>query len=118
RQRRYVDTAGAPLAAEFVQQSITEALHDPEGARLADGSVDVVHSAGVIGHHLDEAAVGALAREVARVLRPDGIAILDAGPRIPPRKLRRIVLEHGFEEVARHRVTPLGSRATLAFRRR
>src|SRR5262252_7656877 len=67
-RRTYCDIVGGPLKASFINQSIALPLHDPEGHRLEPCSVGFVHAAGVVGHHLTEADVAAMAAEIARVL--------------------------------------------------
>jgi SAM-dependent methyltransferase len=117
KRRDYRDASGAPMAVRFVCQSITEPLCDPDGAPLPRGSVDLAHSSGVVGHHLTESDVHALADELDRVVHEQGLVLLDAGPRMPAGRLARILAEHGFDVVSRYRVVPFSSRVTLAFQR-
>ena len=116
RQRALRDAAGSRVAARFVCQSMLEPLQDPDGGVLADRSVDVAHAAGVVGHHLRAADVRVLAAELQRVLAADGIAVLDAGPRLPPRALTRTMAEMGFKRIACRRLIPFATRAALVFR--
>jgi SAM-dependent methyltransferase len=118
RARAYRDATGAPVMVHFVCQSITERLQDPSGGSIADASVDVAHSAGVVGHHLSVPDLHALAAELRRVLTPDGIAILDSGPRLVPAALERVLAAHGFTPLARHRLLPFGVRVAMTFGRR
>lgn len=118
RVRTAHEANGKAHAIEFVCQSMLEPLQDPRGGRLTDRSVDVAHAAGVIGHHLRESDVRVLATELDRVLTDDGIAILDAGPNMPPRRLTRLMRQMGFERIACERLLPFASRAALVFRRR
>jgi len=117
RHRAYRDAGGTPVTARFVCQSITEPLRTEAGGRLPAGSIDLAHSAGVVGHHLSLAGVRALARELRRVLAPDGVAILDAGPRMTPDRLQRVLLDAGFVVAAKHRMVPFGPRVAMTFRR-
>lgn len=108
----------APAAdVQFVAQSITDRLRDPGGQPLADRSVDVAHAAGIVGHHLDHDDLRALAAELRRVVAPRGIAVLDAGPRMPARTLRATMADAGFEPVARYRLHPFARRVAIAFAR-
>ncbi|MEM7203378.1 MAG: class I SAM-dependent methyltransferase [Planctomycetota bacterium] len=115
RSRTYCDRANGIVPSEFVRQSIVTTLHDQQGKPLPASSVDVAHSAGVVGHHLNEDAVRVLAGELRRVLTPGGVAILDAGPRLPAHRLQQAMAASGFEVVSTHRLVPFASRATMVF---
>ena len=118
RRRDLRDCEGRPLPAEFVCQSITEPLRTPGGELLPAGSVDVSHAAGIVGHHLRPADLEMLARELRRVLAPQGLAILDSGPKLGPRTLAQTMHAAGFELVARHRLLPFARRTASVFRLR
>src|SRR5262249_46439303 len=115
--RIYRDVVGTPLKARFMNQSIAHPLCDPEGRPLDTGSVGLVHSAGVLGHHLSEADVRATAAEIARVLMPTGTAVLDAGPAMPRACLQGILAEHGFAVWDTLRAVPCVSHHVLVFQR-
>ena len=117
RRRAWRDSAGAPTSARFVTQSIVDPLSDPDGGPLPGGSVDLAHAAGIVGHHLREDDVRALAAELRRVLAPDGYAVLDAGPKMPPRDLARLMAEAGFRQVDCQRLVPWAKRAAIVFQR-
>ena len=104
------------VAVRFVCQGITEPLRDAEGQRVPDGSIDVVNSSGVIGHHLDAAAVSVVAAEVRRVLAPGGLAVLDDGPTVPTAVLTERMRALGFEVLGRYKCWPLATSAQVAFR--
>lgn len=104
-----------PSAAQFVRQAIDSTYCDPEGRELPDASIDIVHSAGVVGHHLDAPAVRRLAREIRRTLARDGLVILDAGPRISARALRELLHAEGFRCVRELRAHPFARRAAACF---
>jgi ubiquinone/menaquinone biosynthesis C-methylase UbiE len=97
RGRQYRHHSGAPVAVEFVCQGLTEAL------READASVDLINASGVIGHHLKPETFPPLLAELARVLQPDGVAMLDVGPTMPPRDLQRLMADAGFALLGRYR---------------
>ena len=115
--RSYRDILGAPLKARFINQSIAQPLNDPVGRRLDAGSVGLIHAAGVVGHHLTEADVVAMAAEIARVLVPRGSAVLDAGPAMPRARLREILAAYGFAVWDTLRAVPCASHHMLVFRR-
>jgi SAM-dependent methyltransferase len=116
--RTYRDILGTPLKARFMNQSIAQPLNDPSGRRLDAGSVGLIHAAGVVGHHLTEADVGAMAAEIARVLAPTGSAVLDAGPAMPRACLQPILAAYGFAVWDTLRAVPCASHHMLVFRRR
>lgn len=78
RARTYRDAAGRPAKVAFRAQSVLETLRDPSGVRVAGASVDVVNCCGALALNFSEADIDSLAAEIARVLRPDGIAAIDA----------------------------------------
>lgn len=79
-KRRYHNRTGAPIDVGVHHGSILDGFQDHQGRRMGDHSVDVVHAIGAIGCHFTDQQTRAVVRECARVLRPDGVAFLDAGP--------------------------------------
>jgi SAM-dependent methyltransferase len=96
RRRPYLDRGGRPANVTFVCQPVTEPFRRPDGTMVADRSVDVVNASGVVGHHLDAERVLPLIAELQRVLRDDGIAMLDAGPALPATTLASLMSKAGF----------------------
>lgn len=118
RRRAWHAARGEPLATAFIRQSLLDPLRDSDEQPLAPHSVDVVHAAGVVGHHLRDYDVVRLAAELRRVLAAGGIVILDSGPKLPPRRLTRLMEREQFDRTACHRLLPFASRAALVFRRK
>ena len=116
--RTYRDVRGTPLKAEFMNQSIAQPLHNPEGRLIDAETVELVHAAGVVGHHLAEADVRAMAAEIARVLMHPGWVVLDAGPAMPRGCLQKILAAHGFAVWDTLRAVPCASHHVLVFQRR
>jgi SAM-dependent methyltransferase len=79
RRRAYVDRTGASAAVRFSAQSVLETFREPDGAEVRSASVDLVNASGAIGCHFDRPSTEVLAHEVARVLRPGGMATIDSG---------------------------------------
>jgi SAM-dependent methyltransferase len=102
-QRAYPGPDGANAHVAFIAQGVTETLKDERGAPLADGSVDLANASGVVGHHLTPATVGPLVAELARVLAPEGLALLDVGPTLGADALARAMAEKKFRPVGRYR---------------
>jgi SAM-dependent methyltransferase len=81
RSRQYRHRRGGVAAVEFNAQSVLDhPFTDPSGRPLPDGSIDIVNSSGAVGCHFDPDATRVLLHEVARVLRPGGLAMIDSGP--------------------------------------
>lgn len=96
RQREYRRRDGQPAHVDFVCQSVTDTLRQADDAPVPERSVDLVNASGIVGHHLDAASAGTLIRELCRVLRPEGVAMLDAGPTLPAPDLQAIMEGAGF----------------------
>jgi len=79
RKRRCVNRLGRPADVEFLTQNVLETFRMADGRRLPDRSVDLVNASGAVGCHFDLAATQLLARECGRVVRPGGLALIDAG---------------------------------------
>ncbi len=95
-----------------------ETFRDASGAELHAGSVDLVNSSGAVACHFTPEATATLAREIARVLAPDGVALIDAGAEgTPPRDLERIFAEHGFRARRAVRSCWLDRAVQIAFER-
>jgi ubiquinone/menaquinone biosynthesis C-methylase UbiE len=90
RRRDYRHKGGATAHVDFVGQGLTEKLLEP------DASVDIVNASGVIGHHLRPETIRPLIAELTRVLKPDGVAMLDVGPTMPRQALETIMVDAGF----------------------
>lgn len=124
RSRRYWHANGAPAAVAFRCQPIDETLCAPPcngdptagGSPLPPGSVDLAHSSGVVGHHLERTALQRLAAELRRIVRPGGAVVLDAGPSLRAGTVAAILSQHGFAPVGSHRLMPFNPRAQLSFR--
>jgi SAM-dependent methyltransferase len=103
RRRDYRQRSGQQATVDFVAQGVTETLRCADGAQFADASVDVVNASGVVGHHLTEAAIAPLVREMQRLLKPSGIALLDVGPTLNAAALTRVMTAAGFERRGHYR---------------
>jgi SAM-dependent methyltransferase len=96
RRREYGGKDGRPAQVDFICQGVTETLRNGDGSLLPAASVDLVNASGVIGHHLRPETVGPLIAELGRVLRDDGVLMLDVGPTLPGAALRAILSTAGF----------------------
>ncbi|HYG74719.1 MAG TPA: class I SAM-dependent methyltransferase [Planctomycetota bacterium] len=79
RSRSFWDERGHPCTVTFNVQSVLEKFRDADGQIFQDGSVDWINCCGAIGCHFDKEATRKLSDEIARVLRPRGLATLDSG---------------------------------------
>lgn len=119
RRRAYRDAAGRPVRVRFRAQSVLEPFQDEADVRLADASVDVVNCSGALAINFSEGQIAALAGEIARVLRPAGLAAIDAPARAAGRE-RMAGLFDGrrFEVLGSERSCCLDRFAQICFRRK
>ena len=114
--RVYLHECGQPVEVGFRCQSISEALSTSAGHLVPEGSIDLVNSSGVMGHHLRPEAVRRLAVEIARVSAPGGIALLDVSHKLRPAELVSVMRRHGFSPLRHRRSSPFDLTGQLAFR--
>lgn len=117
RRRDYRHRDGEPALVDFVCQPITTVLRTADGDTLPNCSVDLASSSGIVGHHLDARSVLPLIAELRRVIAPDGIATLDAGPELPVDELTKTLAEHGFVCVGSKKSWLFDPTAQLIFRK-
>lgn len=97
-RRDYRGPDGRRARVSFRAQSVLETFRDARSRPLADGGVDLVNSCGALGIHFDAPALDALAAEIARVLRPGGLATVDSGTEgVGVEEMVRIFRKHAFE---------------------
>ena len=116
RRREYWHRSGRPVRVSILEQEITVPLRSPDGERLGDESIDLVNSSGVGGHHMDVQQARQLGSELKRVLRPGGLALLDAGPRLRRGTLCDIMRGLGFTPIRRRKSWVLDPTVQVAFR--
>jgi SAM-dependent methyltransferase len=80
RDRTFDGDGRQPPTMRFAVQSVLEPFRWPGGRLVESHEVDVANSSGAVGCHFEPAATCRLAREVRRVLRPGGLALVDSGP--------------------------------------
>jgi SAM-dependent methyltransferase len=96
RTAEYRSRSGAPADVQFVAGSVLETWKDASGRELPGNSVDAVHCIGALGEHFNYADRTRVASEAWRVLRRDGVAIVDARGRKGREKTQRIFSRAGF----------------------
>ncbi|MEX0700525.1 MAG: class I SAM-dependent methyltransferase [Planctomycetales bacterium] len=116
RRRSYRNRQGDEIAVDFHCQPITETFHQPDGSRLPAGSLDVANASGVVGQHLDAGSAARLAQELRRVLQPEGLAVLDAGPALPRRALTAVMRDAGFARLRYRRSSLFDRTGQVVFR--
>lgn len=79
RRRSFWNRDRHPANVSFVAQNVLDTWCDRSGRILSDGSVDLVNAIGAVGCHFDRDALRKLASECRRVVRQDGLALIDAG---------------------------------------
>jgi len=118
RRRDYRHRSGQQATVDLVAQGLTETLRGADGSTLSNASVDVVNASGVVGHHLTEATIAPLVREMQRLLKPGGVALLDVGPTLNAAALIRIMTVAGFEPRGHYRSWILDPTGQVVFARR
>jgi SAM-dependent methyltransferase len=117
-RRLYVDEEGDAVRVRFTAQSVLEPFRGPDGTAVDDGGVDLVNSSGAVGSHFDRGATETLASEVARVLAPGGLALIDAGPDgTTEKELLEVFAARGFHRLSRHRSCFLDRFVQVGFRK-
>jgi SAM-dependent methyltransferase len=79
QQRKYLDDTGRRARVSFHAQSVLEMFFDGQGNLISDASIDLVNSCGAVGCHFEPSATAVLAKEIARVLKAGGLALIDSG---------------------------------------
>lgn len=98
------DPAGQPAQVAFAVQSVLDPFLDENGVPVPDGTCDVVHASGAVACHFDTTDTAILLGETTRVLRPGGLALIDAGSSgTTAAMVQRLGKLHGLREVHRAR---------------
>jgi SAM-dependent methyltransferase len=119
RSRRYWTRSGHPVRVEFASQSVLETFRDSSGEEIPDASLDLVNSSGAVGCHFEARDTALLAGEVSRVLRVDGLALIDSGRAgTSERDLVRVFTERSFEAIHRAWSCALDRYTQVCFRKR
>ncbi len=98
QKKIYRHRTGKPVEVSFRAQSVLEAFRDAGGALLKDSSIDLINSCGAVGSHFDPSMTRVLAHELARVMKPGGLALIDSGlPGTNKKQLVEIFEAEGFD---------------------
>jgi SAM-dependent methyltransferase len=96
--RTYRSRSGEVIPVHVRCCSVLEDFRDHAGARIEDGTIDVVHAIGSIGCHFTPSQTTVIIRETERVLAEGGHAFLDAGnPGTNARAMKELAVEAGLE---------------------
>jgi len=79
QKREYRDRDNRVASVEFVRQNVLEPFLDQLSQPISDESVDLINACGAVGCHFDFAATQRIARQCRRVLKQDGLSLIDAG---------------------------------------
>lgn len=119
KTRRYERIDGKPVLVSFRAQSVLESFCDEYGHEIASGSVDLVNSCGAVAHHFDSTKTAVVAREIARVLKPGAIAMVDAGQAgTDYLSLLSIFRELGFDAIHEARSCLIDRAVQVCFKKR
>lgn len=78
-RKQYKHQSGASANVRFRAQSVLETFMEDGRTPVSTHSIDVVNCVGAVGHHFVPAQTRLLAAEVKRVLKAEGIALIDSG---------------------------------------
>lgn len=117
RTGAYTGGDGRPRPLEFVVGSVLETFRDEDGEAIADHSVDLVNASGILGHHLDPPEAERMLDEVVRVLKQDGVAALDVGPKLSVAGLTGLMADRGFARLRRTRSNLFDRTGQVVFQR-
>jgi SAM-dependent methyltransferase len=116
--RSYRSASGEDVKVAFRAQSVLETFRDAAGEPLAGGSVDLVNACGSLGIHFVEADLERLIDEVARVLKPGGLAAVDSGSEgVDQARMILLFEKRGFETVGRVKSCFLDRFTHICFRK-
>lgn len=119
RRKKYLNHNGEDVRVRFNAQSVLEVFCDSDGNFVRDQSIDLVNSCGAVGAHFDEEKTLTLAIEVARVIKPGGLAMIDSGqPGTNQNQLIRIFESKGFEFIHAARSCIFDRYTQVCFRKR
>jgi SAM-dependent methyltransferase len=119
RKREFLDEHGRLARVKFRTQSVLNTFCWRENQPIEDGYLDLVNSSGAVGCHFDLDATRVLATEIRRVLKPGGLAMIDAGKSgTGPGALREIFESLGFETLHSARSCALDRYTQICFRKK
>ena len=118
RARTYRTRNGSPAVVEFGMQSVLQTFRDSLGEEIPDASVDLVNSSGAVGCHFEVQDTAVLAKEVARVLRGGGLALVDSGRAgTSERELVQVFTDLDLRAIHRARSCALDRYTQVCFRK-
>lgn len=119
RRKQYEHQNGAPVEVSFRAQSVLDPFCDAHGKELPDGQIDLINCCGAVGSHFDPAMTLILAREVARVLKSGGLALIDSGVAGTTKKQLIAIFEaHGFQTLGSAKSCILDLSTQICFRKK
>ncbi len=119
REKIFRDRRGEAVEVSFRVQSVLETLRDSSGVPLGSSTVDLANSCGAVGSHFDAAMTRVLAKELGRVLKAGGLALIDSGlPGTHQSQLLEIFESEGFECLGAAKSSLLDLFTQVCFRKR
>lgn len=118
QSRHYKTFDGQPQQVDFSAQDVLEPFCDGLGHRLEPHSVDLINVSGAVAVHFDAQSTARLAGQCALIIRPQGLALVDAGYEgASPRIVRTCFESRGFTLIHEARSCALDLSRQLCFRR-
>jgi len=118
RSRTFWNRDHRPANVSFVTQNVLDTWRDRDGRVVPDACVNLVNAIGAVGCHFDRDDLRNLAGECGRVVRSDGLALIDAGRGgIRGDELAEVFQAEGFRCVGRARSCRLDLGQQLCLRK-
>lgn len=118
QQRDYLTYESQPQQVDFSAQDVLDPFCDGMGHRIENQSVDLINVSGAVAVHFDAQSTARLAGQCAQVIRPQGLALVDAGYEgASPRVVRTCFESRGFTLVHEAKSCLLDLSRQLCFRR-
>jgi SAM-dependent methyltransferase len=118
RFRSYLHRSEKECDVSFRAQSVLDPFKDDKDELVPSGSIDLINSSGAVGSHFDRSATEVLAKEISRVLKVGGLAMIDSGlPGTRSSTLVQIFKDHGFEVCQFMKSHPLDIFTQVCFRK-
>lgn len=118
QQRDYETFDNIKQHVDFAAQDVLDPFHDGMGHPIDPQSVDLINVSGAVAVHFDAQSTARLAGQCAAVIKPQGLALVDAGYEgASPRVVRTCFESRGFTLVHEARSCLLDLSRQLCFRR-
>lgn len=117
RQKKFITFDHQPQQVDFSVQDVLQPFMDGQGRLIEDDSIDLINVSGAVAVHFDEQSTATLARQCVRVIKPGGLALVDAGHEgAAPSLVRDCFQKEGFKLIHKAKSCVLDLSRQLCFR--